>query len=270
MFIKEGIQMRYYYENKGMGIEARYARRLEVGAHMHGHIELILMLRGYVKALVDTQECEFANGDAFIVFPNQVHQFYKDFTSECIICIFPPQICPDIRAVFESRIPVNPVVEKAIGRFGIYPMLCRIVEVSNSAYANADALLKGYFTAVLAELFEVMEFTSAKGSSSTVRDILNYCSRNYMADINLQTLSRELHVSRHYISHLFSEKLHMSFPDYIGMLRVSEAQKLLGGEQSVTEIGYQVGFNSTRSFNRTFSKHMGITPSRYRRGQSGG
>ena len=259
--------MKYFYENKGMRVEARYTRKLEFAAHLHAHIELALLLKGRSTVLVDSVEYSFADGDALMIFPNQVHRFGQDDIEECLICIFPPQICPELRGVFEKRIPRDPVIKGAAEMFGVVPILRRIEEVNRLALPGADILNRGYITALLGELFAVMELTDTKTSgSNTLRDIISYCQSHYTADIQLSTLAADLHMSRHYISHLFSDKLHMHFRDYIGMLRISEAQRLLrGGEESITDIAYQVGFNSTRSFNRTFTKHIGVTPSRYRR-----
>jgi AraC family transcriptional regulator len=35
---------------------------------------------------------------------------------------------------------------------------------------------------------------------------------------------------------------------------------------SVTQIGFNLGFNETSSFTTTFRKHIGLTPTAYRRG----
>lgn len=87
--------------------------------------------------------------------------------------------------------------------------------------------------------------------------------------IREEVISQALHISRTYISHLFSEKLHMGFSEYIGMLRISDACNLLATrDMSITEISYAVGFDSTRSFNRLFLKYTGMTPREYRKAEN--
>ena len=64
---------------------------------------------------------------------------------------------------------------------------------------------------------------------------------------------------------MMSAKLRMGFNDYINSLRVSNACKLLRKtDLSITEISERVGFNTLRTFNRAFSKQMGMTPREYR------
>jgi YesN/AraC family two-component response regulator len=81
----------------------------------------------------------------------------------------------------------------------------------------------------------------------------------------LQTIADELHISRYYISHLFGQRLHIGFSDYINSLRVrSAAEMLKSGNKTITEIAYAVGYNSVRTFDRCFLKVRGMTPKEYR------
>ena len=83
--------------------------------------------------------------------------------------------------------------------------------------------------------------------------------------VALDLLEKELHISKYYISHTLSSKLHMGFNDYVNSLRISNACRLLKkSDRSITEISDLVGFNTLRTFNCAFFKQMGMTPSEYR------
>lgn len=61
------------------------------------------------------------------------------------------------------------------------------------------------------------------------------------------------------------------FSHYLRQYRVEQARLLLEStDASVTEIGYQTGFNSSNSFIRTFKSLVGETPGRYRERCQGG
>ena len=45
---------------------------------------------------------------------------------------------------------------------------------------------------------------------------------------------------------------------------MTEAQRLLGGEMSVTEVCYAVGFSDLSRFISKFKKRFGITPNKYK------
>jgi AraC-like DNA-binding protein len=259
--------MKFFYEDKGSSIRAEYSNGLAFGAHLHNHIELVYMLEGSTKTLVDSLECVACAGDVIIVFPNQIHQYQKIDHEKCFLSIFPPDLCPEFQSIFKYKLPVSPVIKRASDNKRILPLIENIIETQTSKPPFYDTLIKGYFLALLSELFQVVKFTETKSSDGdTIKAVLNFCSENYTQNIQLKTIAQALHISRTYISHLFSEKLHMGFSEYIGMLRISDACNLLVScDMSITDISYAVGFNSPRSFNRLFLKYTGVTPREYRK-----
>lgn len=261
--------MKFFYENKDLSIQANYGNGLAFGAHLHNHIELAYMLEGRTKLLVDSKEYIVCAGDAFIIFPNQIHQYHKIDHERYFLSIFPADLCPEFLNVFKNKLPVSPVIEKVSENTKILPLVDNIVEVNMQKGPFYNTCIKGCFLVLLSELFEMMQFEDSKSpDSNAIKDILNYCSKNYTADIQLKMVSSALHISKYYVSHLFSQKLHMGFSEYIGTLRISEACRLLTSEDvSITEVAYTVGFNSTRSFNRVFLKYIGMTPRQYKKNQ---
>ena len=89
--------------------------------------------------------------------------------------------------------------------------------------------------------------------------------QNYTDAISLDKMAAELHASKYYISRLFGEKIKISFNDYINMLRINDAkERLQKTDDSITEIGIAVGYNTIRSFNRAFLAQTGMQPREYR------
>ena len=85
--------------------------------------------------------------------------------------------------------------------------------------------------------------------------------------LTLKAISESLDVHPSYLSREFSKYFDdLSFGDYIRKLRIEKATTLLMGSQySLAEIAYLTGFSDQSHFNRIFKKHIGITPSQYRR-----
>ncbi|UPT72306.1 MAG: helix-turn-helix domain-containing protein [Flavobacterium sp. JAD_PAG50586_2] len=63
-------------------------------------------------------------------------------------------------------------------------------------------------------------------------------------------------------------ELKTSFPDYINQLRIKEAQYYLKhpdfSNYTLVAIGLEAGFASKTTFNNTFKKVTGMTPSEYK------
>lgn len=258
--------MGVFYENKGLSVMAAFGTSLAFGAHLHNHIEFVYMIEGRARVFVDSKESIICGGDALIVFPNQIHRYQKIDNENYFITIFPPELCPEFHNIFKKKLPLSPVINKASANKKLLALFNSIFDANKEKTDFSDMIVKGYFLILLSELFQMIKFEDAKSSDSNIiKAILNYCSENYMKDIQLGTISDALHVNKYYISHLFSQKLHMGFIDYIGMLRISDACKLLvTQDKSITDISFNVGFNSTRTFNRLFLKYTGITPRQYK------
>lgn len=100
---------------------------------------------------------------------------------------------------------------------------------------------------------------------STIKLILQYVHAHYTDDLTLGSTSELFHVSASYISRLFKKFTGKGFLEYVHFLRVERAATLLCHTQnSITDIAYEVGFGSLRTFTRVFCKCIGLSASEYR------
>ena len=65
------------------------------------------------------------------------------------------------------------------------------------------------------------------------------------------------------LSRLFIKELGMNFSDWRTRLKLLEAIKRLGEKQSIKEIAFNLGYETTSAFIYMFKKHLGKTPSNY-------
>jgi AraC-like DNA-binding protein len=102
-----------------------------------------------------------------------------------------------------------------------------------------------------------------------LEDTMNEKKLYRQNDLRLEKLAGEMNVSRHHLSQVLNEQTGMSFFEYINHLRVDEAKKLLAEtskkELNVIDVAYSVGFNNKVSFNTTFKKITGKTPTEFRK-----
>lgn len=124
-------------------------------------------------------------------------------------------------------------------------------------------IAKGYLLALLSELLSGTTLIDAPADSDNVKNLLIYCTEHYTEPLSLDKISQELHLSKYYISHIFSDKLHVSFTNFINSLRVEHACTYLEKGTNITEVALSSGFSSIRTFNRAFIQQMNITPRDY-------
>lgn len=91
-----------------------------------------------------------------------------------------------------------------------------------------------------------------------------FVESNYMRQIQLSDVADAAGVSGAYISKLFSEHAGANFVDYLTVLRIEKAEKmLLSGDLSIKEIAAAVGYVDPNYFGKIFRKLVGASPSLY-------
>jgi len=101
--------------------------------------------------------------------------------------------------------------------------------------------------------------------SSIILSARDYIHKNYCSDITLEDVSKEVNVSPNYFSKLFKDETGSNFIDYLTMLRIEKAKKLLSDSKHYNkEICYQIGYSDPNYFSRIFKKIVGVTPTEYK------
>ena len=245
----------------------RATKTLGFHSHLHYQIELAMVFQGHTRATVDSTAYDVMGGDVIVVFPNQIHDFRTLEKEKYILLKFSPDLIPELLPQLTSRLPVSNVLRGGAHDPELFDLIHKIADVYYTEEPYGDAVLRGYLLAFFARLLQKLELMDVQSVDyRTVGAIMSYCSQNFDKDLSLSVLERELHLSKYYISHVLSNKLHIGFNDYVNSLRVASACKyLLKTDLTITEVSEKVGFNTLRTFNRAFLKQMGQTPSDYRK-----
>ena len=239
--------------------------RLECSPHLHYSIEFFLLLEGETTAYIDSVEYKVSAGELCIVFPNQIHQFKSHPDEKYILVIVNPDILPEVGDLFTKSVPESPIIKCGETADKAKQLMLDLVSVSAGPYR--DIIIKGLLLSFFGLVFREKPLVEQRAENShALKTVVNYCSRNFSLDLSLDFLENQLHISKYYISHLFSQTLGIRFNDYINSLRITDAcRQLKTTDKTVTEISEYVGFNTLRTFNRAFAKQIGMSPSEYRK-----
>ena len=94
---------------------------------------------------------------------------------------------------------------------------------------------------------------------------LSYIQDNYTSNISLRSLAKKLGYSYTYLSRYLNNVMGISFVDFINENRINYALYLLKNtKNTITDIAYECGYSSIRTFNRNFLKITNTTPKAYR------
>jgi AraC-like DNA-binding protein len=90
--------------------------------------------------------------------------------------------------------------------------------------------------------------------------------------LSIVDVSEKLGIPRQYISEVLNVYMNTSFQDYVNKYRIEEFVNRLQNDQNdhltLLGIANEVGFNSKSSFNATFKKFKGLTPTQFKKSLS--
>lgn len=96
--------------------------------------------------------------------------------------------------------------------------------------------------------------------------IADYVSEKHTTHISLKSIATEFGYDYNYMSRQFKKIFNMSFTNFVNSYRLETAIELLETTNaSIVDIALNSGFQSVRSFNDFFQKHLNATPSKYRK-----
>jgi AraC-like DNA-binding protein len=88
-------------------------------------------------------------------------------------------------------------------------------------------------------------------------------------DLTLQDVASALNIPQHHLTQAINGHLHKNFYTLINDYRIEEVKQRLVDRRyahlTVLAIAHDAGFNSKSSFNMTFKRMVGLTPSQYRK-----
>ncbi len=92
-----------------------------------------------------------------------------------------------------------------------------------------------------------------------------YIDDNYPNTIDLEDISQKAFLSRFHFHRLFTRIYRRTPHQYLTYARLQAARQMLKEEgNTITEVSYNVGFESASSFSLLFKKQSGCSPQYYR------
>lgn len=103
----------------------------------------------------------------------------------------------------------------------------------------------------------------------TATIVHEYITNHFAEDINLNLVANEFGYSPGYLTRIFQGKYGQSPNQFLIHFRINRARKLLEEKNlSVRQVGEAVGYPDQAYFSKIFKKHMGVSPQKYRDGET--
>ena len=136
---------------------------------------------------------------------------------------------------------------------------------------NAIVRLLTFFADQLSALSNQLMMEKNNAEPPVVLKAREYIGKHKTEELSLANVAKAAGASVFHFCKVFHKATGLKFTDYVGRVRLEEARtRLLNPNQRISEIAYDVGFQSLTQFNRTFKRVFGQSPTKFRARLSSG
>ncbi len=230
-------------------------------AHLHRWYEIIFVRDGEMDVIIDGVTHTLRENDSVFIFPNQLHQLVTRRASSHRLILLKPELIAHFNAKVQNCIPKDP--EKHVDNNAWRELFLSASDVSS--FEEIKGILYIYCGFFSQNEFSSVSDKETGDGADLMHRIFRFADENYLVSCSLKDLSSHIGYDYSYLSKLFSERIGISFTEYVNMLRIDRACYLLKNtELPVLDISELCGYGSLRSFNRNFLKQTNMTPREYK------
>ena len=229
--------------------------------HFHSQIELYFITDGEMEVFVNGQRRILKKGEMSVALSFCAHGYKTPEYSRSSYLIIPTYLCEEFLLLTKNKTVDN-------------PFICD-KEVVSTLYSYFNKLRqdgvnemeqRGYIYVILGLIMKHITFKDISHTldSSLASQILIYISERYQENISLASIAKHFGYTQSYVSKQFKTTFNITLSKYITLMRLKKAVMLMREKKyNVTYCAMESGFNSTRTFYRSFFAEFGCSPKDY-------
>ena len=247
--------------------------------HYHEYIEYLYALDSDMNVWINGKPYRMVEGDLIIINSGEMHNISFNKDSHYICVKFSPRILYfDDNSLFEFKYvmpflsdltPQKLFHEKDLESIDVHALSTEILDEWNRQGPAYELLIRANILKIFTGIFRYWDKQNAFHSDSImtepIKKALIYITENFEAATERE-VAAYCGLSYNHFSASFKKTVGRSFVDYLSLIRISEAEKLLiSTNKSITDIALSCGFSSTSHFISRFKQQKGITPGQLRK-----
>lgn len=255
-----------FYENKSKLLTCWKGSNLTFPPHMHKELELLLVTSGEIELTVNSTAHTLTRGDVSLVLPNTIHSYKTINGCDHLVIIFNGELLPLHKNIFSLYKSSTDYISPPSIPQEVYDNLDKIY--NETQQENNQGVIAGYLYVAVSRLLPLLELKkhSKETGGDLIELILGYIQSNYLNPLTLSSIAEELGISPFHLSRVFSGNMGLRLDKYINELRINYANHLLWStNKPITDIAFECGFDTLRTFNRVYKSILSVTPREYRR-----
>ncbi|MFC5410420.1 helix-turn-helix domain-containing protein [Larkinella bovis] len=252
--------------------------------HFHPEYELTYIVRSHGKRFVGDHVEPFEAGDLVLLGPDLPHfwrnddEYYQPDSgqiAEAIVIQFAKTLGETLLPQLPETRPLSALLNRA--RYGLRfsPQKVTGVKKALENLLHSDGLERLLqLLALLQQLADDptammlasdnYELKASEAETERMKRVLDYMLAHFREEIRVDAMASVAGMAPAAFCRYFRKRTRKSFIEYLNELRISHARKLLvQSDLSISQIGFECGFNNISHFHRQFKLHNGTTPLKY-------
>lgn len=255
--------------------EAKKIDALVNEPHHHDYEELIIGIEGQLEHFIDFRSEIFNAPFVSFITRGKVHRARPMVKQgKCLMWAirFRSEFIPETTFQLYSLYHDNASLELLPGTcFTRLTILCEMMhgemQQPSPDYAVIRQLLSTIFTMIESERRKLQPegHTHLKSQSITFKNFLRILEENFRRNTGVEFYAEKLFMSARNLNNICHGILQQSVSEIIETRKLIEAKNLLATtERTVSEIGFELGYNEKAYFTNVFKKKTGQTPTEFR------
>ena len=241
-------------------------------AHFHDFEELVIVTEGSLEHYIDFQMEVIEAPAASYISMGKMHRVVERDDLRGWIINYKNEFIPDSRLNFYSNFMTSSSVPLgAPGCTAKFISLCEIMN-AESEQENPDMSTIRHLTSALISMIESerkrniqIESTAKATQIATFTNFLRILEENFRRDEGVTFYAGKMNMSERNLNIICKNNFQKSVSEIIETRKLIEAKNLLiHSEKSVSEIGYELGYNEKSYFTRVFRNKLSVTPTEFR------
>ena len=233
---------------------------------------LCMLLKGNKHVAINKTAHITCKADQFILLPSHssVHM-YIDAPTRVLFFEFKDDLLNNVAENVTADIDANDATARK-NRFlvgntndNLGECLTKLLNISVSPDKNKNYLFNLYAQEMLCYLLQIKGAVQIinLGHDKPIYKAIRYINDNIMEPISISSLAQTLNMSDTNFCNTFKKVTGVSPKEYITDLKMNRAEEMLRNK-NVTEVAYDLGYESISHFISLFKKKYGLTPKQYK------
>lgn len=249
-----------------VGWSRNHASRIAFKPHQHECMEICVVTGGVINYFTEDKRYTLGPGSIQISQPGEHHGLPEDLLHPCKLYWIHVEMDGLESPSLTRQLQKLPNWLDA-GGLELLPHLDAILRICQRAPLHAELEQRARLWMLLSTLVRLATTQPAQPRPTTLQRALEILDQAE-EPIPISDLATKLNTHRSHLHRLFATHLGVSPQTYQNERRLRQAtEQLHTSDRSITDIAFDLGFNTTQHFATAFKARYGESPSQFRRKQ---